>query len=249
VPFQDFNVVYRRLFLALFLALIFAAAFFIAIQQAVAGQTQSFVYKVVHPDYGTIGTYTNEIARDGETIHVASRLEIAVRFLGMALYTQQANRHEEWRRGRLVSFRGVTIINGKRVDITGDAVGDRFVVTSPRGTVEAPADIKPTNPWSPQFFEAATLMSTSTGRVLDAHVTSRRDTVVGTDGKPVTVRRFDVISDKRETVWVDDSDVTVGFRVIEEGRPVDFILIYQTGPADIQGSVVAELPGAALRGN
>jgi hypothetical protein len=236
--------VYRRLFLAIFLALVFAAAFFIAVQQAVAGQVQSFVYKVVHPDYGTIGTYTNEIVREGDQIHVASRLEIAVRFLGMAMYTQQANRREEWRGGRLVSFRGVTVTNGKRVDITGDAVGDHFVVTSPRGTVEAPGDIKPTNPWSPQFFAAATLMSTRTGRVLDAHVTPSRDTVVGVDGRPVTVRRFDIVSDKRETVWIDDSDVTVGFRVIEEGRPVDFILIYQSGPGN--GPVVAELPGAAL---
>ena len=40
----------------------------------------------------------------------------------------------------------------------------------------------------------------------------------------MTLRQYEIISDKHEFVWLDDQGVPVAFRTQEDGDDIDFIL-------------------------
>ncbi|MEJ0068779.1 MAG: hypothetical protein WDO24_08705 [Pseudomonadota bacterium] len=46
-----------------------------------------------------------------------------------------------------MSFHGITTTNGKAIEVTGEARSDGFAITSPSGTVVAPPDVVPSDPW------------------------------------------------------------------------------------------------------
>lgn len=186
---------------------------------------QVYQYRVEHPLYGDIGTYTNIVTRSGDTANVETKLNVVVKLLGIVVHRQEAERVEHWQHDRLTLFRGVTETNGKPMEVDGEARGDAFVISSPTGTIRAPADIRPTNPWSPTVLNADVVMSTKSGRIFPAHLNDVKDEVVETAaGKPERLRRFDVMTDKPQTVWLDEHNVPVAFRTIEDGTPIDFVL-------------------------
>jgi hypothetical protein len=189
-----------------------------------AADPQVYQYRVEHPLYGDIGTYTNIVTKTGDTADVETKLNVVVKMLGIVVHRQEAERVEHWQNDRLTLFRGVTETNGKPLEVDGEARGNSFVITSPAGTVTAPADVRPTNPWSPAVLNADVVMSTKSGRVFSAHLNDVKDEVVTADGKPERLRRFDVTTDKPQSVWLDDHNVPVAFRTVEDGTPIDFVL-------------------------
>src|SRR4051812_42372274 len=82
---------------------------------------QKYVYTVHHSRYGSIGTYTNTVMREGDDVSVNTDIRIVVSFFGMALFRQDASRQEHWASGRLVSFHGVTTTNGHPIEVNGAA--------------------------------------------------------------------------------------------------------------------------------
>ena len=56
---------------------------------ALAGQLV-YTYAVRHPLYGKIGTFTDTIDRNPETMRIDGRLRIAVKFLGIVVYRQES---------------------------------------------------------------------------------------------------------------------------------------------------------------
>ena len=170
------------------------------------------------------GTYKNIVERRGDTVAVRSTLDIAVRFLGIPVYRQAGERLERWHGDRLIEFRSVTRKNGETLEVTGEARDDAFVVKGPEGIVQAPKDVRPSNPWSVKMLNAETMMSTSTGKVMPARVKGGAEDIVLFNGKPRKLRRFDVQSDKQEFVLLDERDVAVVFGTENDGSRVEFVL-------------------------
>jgi len=187
-----------------------------------------YEYKVKHPQFGDVGTYTNIIEQSGDRTNVRTSINVAVKFLGLVVYRQEAQRQETWSGGRLAEFEGTTVINGDRTDVRGKTQGDTFVVSGPKGTFVAPADVHPSNPWSAKLFEGDTMMSTVNGRLFRPEVRQSEETL-SLDGTAERLRRLDIFSDKHEVVWLDSNDVPVAFRAEEDGTPVDFVLIRRPG--------------------
>lgn len=185
---------------------------------------QIYEYRVEHPLYGDIGTYTNIVDKSGDTANVETKLHVVVKLLGVVVHRQDAERRERWQHDRLTLFRGVTKTNGDPVEVDGVARGNSFVITTPAGTVAAPADVRPTNPWSPNMLDADVVMSTRSGKIFHAHLDRVKDEVVIAGGKPERLRRFDITTDKHQVVWLDEHNVAVAFRTEENGTPVDFVL-------------------------
>jgi hypothetical protein len=201
---------------------------------AVAGRaaaSETLAYRVHHSIYGNIGTYTNVIERRGDNTSVRSELHLAVKLLGVVVWRQEALRSEEWGQNRLISFDGVTVTNGKRVEIHGAARGDRFVIAAPGGTVEAPASVHPSNPWSAMVLTPGAMMSTSTGEVTTVGIIGGEAQAVEIAGKTLHLRQFDIIGEKHRIVWLDDNRVPVAFCTEERGAIVDFILEDHLGAA------------------
>ena len=208
-------------------ALVFAFALSAFVTPACA-ETQSYQYEIEHPTFGHIGTYTNSIDQSGDRTHIETELHVAIRLLGFVVYRQDATRSEDWHNGRLIAFHGITTTNGTSVDVTGEARGKTFVITTPNGTKVAPADVRTSNPWSPNFLGAHVVMSTKSGRIEDVRISGGNETPVTFDGKTQQLRQYLVDGQKRGVVWLDDHNVPVAFKVWEDGTPIELVL---TSPA------------------
>lgn len=191
-----------------------------------------YEYRVVHPTYGDIGTYTNIVDREGDHTEVTSKLHIAVRLLGITVYRQDAERTELWHGKTLERFDGVTVTDGERLPVHGQAKNGGFVITTPSGTVTAPASVHPSNPWSPMVLDTGYMMSTRTGQVLPVHVRGGEVEPVALSGVTLKLHQYEVVSDKHQFVWLDDRGTPVAFRTNEHGKPVDFVLMGRQQLAD-----------------
>jgi hypothetical protein len=107
---------------------------------------QIYIYSVMHPLYGVIGTYTDMIDRSPEATRIESRLRIAVKFLGIVVYRQEANTTEIIIGKRLVLPHSVTERDGHRLEVHGEVQGNRFVVNATAGASSGPAAISPSDP-------------------------------------------------------------------------------------------------------
>ncbi len=186
-------------------------------------------YEVDHPKFGSIGTYTNVVERNGDKVQVNTELHVAVRILGITLYRQDAQRVETWEQGRLTGFQGITVTNGERLEIKGEAREDGFSIVTPEGKTLAPVDVRPTNPWTGKMMDATHLMSTRSGRVENVHITGGREEDVDVHGHMMRLRHFEIHGPRRQVVWLDDHDIAVFFQAESNGTLVDFILTEQTG--------------------
>lgn len=187
---------------------------------------QIYTYRVIHATYGEIGTYTNVVDRTGDETHVDSEMHLAVKILGITVFRQEARRSEYWRDQRLVSFDGVTVTNGDKIEVRGEARDGGFAIITPKGTYLAPADIHPSNPWCAMVLNADVMMSTRTGKVEHVQVRGGEEQSVALfNGSTQRLHQYEIISDRHQFVWLDDRGVTVAFRTEENGSDVDFVLV------------------------
>lgn len=189
-----------------------------------ASSQTTYEYHIEHPRYGDIGTYVNVVKDLGDGAEVHSELRVAVKILGVVMYREEGTRTEHWHGDRLVGFDSVTVTNGNRIEVHGEAKGDAFMVTTPSGTIEAPPQVHPSNPWAAQVLDTDMLMSTTSGHVERVNVSGGKLESVNLDGKEFRLHRYDVVGTKRQAVWLDDRGVAVAFRTEEDGSPVNFIL-------------------------
>jgi hypothetical protein len=187
-------------------------------------QEQAFDYSVVHPFYGTIGTFTQSIARSGGTTRIESHMRVAVRILGITVHREESDHTEIFRGDRLVSLESATTTNGTRLDVRGEAQGDHFVVTSPAGVVDAPADVAPSDPWVLKQIGSGTVVSIKTGRIIPTRVTGGEAAIISLQGVMVATHHFMAHGERQQEIWLNNQDVPVMFRSVESGTPIDFIL-------------------------
>lgn len=221
------NPLPRTAFVALawVLAPIAVACFANTARAADAGQNRVLTYKAVHAKYGDIGTYSNTIAvKDGVTT-VTNQVRLRVRILGIIAHREEGDRTEQWKDGRLMAFQGITAVNGDRVEVKGEAKGDTFAVTTPSGTVAAPADIRLSNPWSDNFIGATMMMAVDSGRLQPVNVGKGEKTPVKLGDATVESLRFDIVSKPPYQVWLDGNRVPVMFNVDDESGIVTFTLV------------------------
>jgi hypothetical protein len=183
-----------------------------------------YAYRVVHPTYGDIGTYTNVVDRAGDDTSVQTELKIAVKAVGIVVYRQEARRAEHWRRDRLVSFESVTVTNGDKLEVRGEARDGGFAITTPSGTVVAPGNVHPSNPWSAMVLNTDYMMSTKTGRLDHVRVSGGEEEAVALNGNTLRLHQYEIVGDKRQFVWLDERGTPVAFRTEENGAQVDFVL-------------------------
>jgi Family of unknown function (DUF6134) len=218
----------------------------VAQTQPTASAPQVYEYRVEHPLYGDIGTYTNVIAQKGDTVEVESKLRVAVKLLGVVMHREEADRHEEWRDGRLIGFQGVTDTNGEKVAVSGEARNNEFVISSPAGTVTAPETVRPSNPWSPRVVTGDLVMSTKSGKLIPVRITDEQSEVKTATGRTEKLKQYEIDGDKRQFVWFDEQGVPVAFRSVERGTPVDFVLRrYPSGAPQLWAGPAAASQGTA----
>jgi hypothetical protein len=186
---------------------------------------QVYEYRIEHPTYGAIGTYTNTVEQTGDRTEVVSSLHVLVKVFGLVVFREDAERTELWQNDMFTSFQGVTTTNGNRIEIHGEARDGGFVITSPAGISVAPANVHPSNPWSLKIFNTDVMMSTKSGKLFDVRLVGSVEKSVTFDGIIEKLHQYDVDGEQRQIVWLNDSGVTIAFRILESGAPVDFVLM------------------------
>jgi hypothetical protein len=197
--------------------------------RAVAAAPLQLAYRVTHSLYGEIGTYINTVEPTGNGTTVLTRAHFEVSMLGLKLYREDAERTERWQGNRLVAFQGVTSRGSQSTVVKGEARGDSFVISSPQGTITAPATVHPANPWSSNFLASNAMMRPDTGRVERVRVSGGEETVVSIDGVPVRAEKYEVDGNTRYTVWLDRQGVPVLFDVDDDSGKVTFTLAHCSG--------------------
>lgn len=215
---------------------VFAAVFAIApLDAARAAATQIYTYKVEHPTYGDIGTYTNTVSQDGNAAEVRTDLHIAVKVIGIPLFHQDATREEHWDNERLVGFESATDDNGTKIGVTGKADANGFIIQSTsNGTLTAPPQVHPSNPWAPFVLQTNMMMSTKTGKVSPVVVKNTGVVDATFDGRTMRVHQWFIDDDKHQVVWIDDRGIIVAFQTEEQGAQINFVLTRDTAAADPQ---------------
>lgn len=185
---------------------------------------QVYTYAVRHPLYGEIGTFTDTIDRQPETMRIDGRLRIAVKFLGIVFYRQESDITAIMRDDRLVSLESVTKKDGEHLEVRGEAQGDQFVVNGTAGSFAGPATILPSDPFVLKGTGEGAMVFTDTGEIINVQVSGGDHGTVSVNGTPVSARRFIVEGYARREVWLDDRGIPVMFRIVEKGTPIDFVL-------------------------
>jgi Family of unknown function (DUF6134) len=207
---------------SLSIAAVVVAAFFLAAASAHAADTV-YQYRIEHPTYGDIGTYSNVVKDLGDHIEIDTELHVAVKLLGIVVHREDATRSETWQGDRLVRFDGVTKTNGTDIKLHGEAKGDQFVITTPDGVITAPARVHPSNPWGERVLGTDMMMSAKNGRVEKVAVSAPVVDQAKFDGKELRLTRYDIVGSKHQIVWFDGT-TPFAFRMIEDGTPIDFVL-------------------------
>ena len=190
---------------------------------ALAGQ-QVYIYSVLHPIYGKIGTLTDKVDRSPEGTRIDSSLRILVSVLGIVVYRQETDTTEIMRGNRLVSLQSVTERDGRRLEVHGEAQGDQFVVNAPAGSFVGPATTAPSDPWVLGRTCDETMVFTDTGRIISVHISGGDYETISVNGVSLSARHFVAMGDKRLEVWLDNRGIPVMFRSVEKDTPVDFVL-------------------------
>jgi uncharacterized protein DUF6134 len=192
---------------------------------AVSAGTHVLRYRVNHATYGDIGTYSNTVEQTGDTITVQTEAHFKVSLLGIVVHREDAQRTERWRGNRLVYFHGVTTKNGQPLVLQGEAEGDGFVIASPRGTVTAPADVHPANPWSANFLGSDTMMRVDTGAIEPVRVTGGEAENLTFDGATLPTRQYEIDGKTHYKIWLSETgQVPVKFSVDDDSGVVTFTL-------------------------
>lgn len=213
----------RARFLLIFVGLLSALP---AENYAAVAAVQVLRYRVKHAIYGDIGTYSNTVEQIGRTTTVLTEAHFKVSLLGIVLHREDAQRQERWRGDRLVFFHGVTTKNGQSLEVRGEAQGDSFVIASPHGTVTAPADIHPANPWSANFLGSDTMMRVDTGAIEPVRVSGGAETSVTINGATLRTRQFEIDGKTRYKIWLNEPEqVPVMFSVDDDSGEVTFTLV------------------------
>jgi uncharacterized protein DUF6134 len=191
---------------------------------AVAETPAQFIYRVSHSTFGDIGTYTNTVEPNRDSTIVQTRAHFEVNMLGVRMYREDASRTERWQGNRLVSFHSVTDKGSGPVEVKGEARGNGFVITSPQGTISAPASVHPANPWSNNFLTSNTMMRPDSGKIEQVRIGGGQETTVKIDGATVPSVKFEIDGNTKYTVWLDGRGVPVKFVADDDTGKVTFTL-------------------------
>jgi hypothetical protein len=181
-------------------------------------------YVVRHPTFGVIGSFTNAVtSRPGET-RVSTELHIKVSAAIITLKSIEARREEVWRDGRLAAYRSVTDRDGRRIAVEGRADGNKFIVSGPNGTEEAPREVFPSNPWSIAITRAHVFVAGESGRLYRANFVEAPAQRVMLGGRAVPARHFSADAPAQPQLWYADGGVLVQFSIVEDGTEILFTL-------------------------
>lgn len=217
----------RSVRFALSMTAAIACAFAVASARAEA-PTGVFTYTIHNDRFGEVGVYTNVVRREGASIVVESRTDIAIRVLFVTVFRLSAASTAVWRRGRIVRFESSTDDDGRKYKVSARADGERLVIEGAAGTVVGPAGVYPHNPWNMGILGADAIMSPKSGRLFPMKISAGRAADIDIAGEISNTMTYRIDTDRRTWVWYDRDGVPVKF-VMERKRGRELLTFMLAG--------------------
>ncbi len=174
---------------------------------------------------GDLGSYTCTVRPLGNGgSEVQSREHIDARMFGIPVYRMDATGTERWQGNRLMSFDAVTEKAEGKVEIKGEAQGDRFVITSPQSTFTTAVSVHPAGPCAPDFIKSTTILRPDTGDLEQVRVSGGAPTMAVIGGTAIATRKYTLDGKTRYTVWLDSRNVPVKFVIDDSTGLATFTL-------------------------
>ena len=195
---------------------------------AASASVQRLTYTVHMSPYGTIGTYQSAKQQNGDATTITTEAHIKVALAGVVLYRLEVSRVERQMADRLVYLHGVTIENGKSVEVDGKAVGEHFIIASPSGTVTAPGTIRTSDPWSAGAPGSDLVLMPDTGAVRRVYTSGGEQAAMTIGGASLQVRRYQINTadgNEQYEVWMDDRRTPVKFSIVDLDGTTTFTLM------------------------
>lgn len=152
-----------------------------------------------------IGTHEIAFSEDNGAlvVDIAIRMKVKIAFITVFRY-EHTNR-EIWRDGRLQSIRTRTNDNGKKFDVAGVRLEDRFEVTVNGTTLSHNRDIVPSTYWNPALLEQSELLNTQTGKVMTVTISDLGSETVATPAGETPARRYRIEEIGPIDLWYDSA--------------------------------------------
>lgn len=170
-----------------------------------------------------IGTHRINFTREGDALHVAIDIELAVSFGPLTVFRYEHRNRETWRDGRLVALETETNDDGKRYKVSATATDNGLEVTSSaNGTFMAPADIIPTSYWNPATLTQTQLLDTQKGRLIDVDIEETGTREARADGRTIPVREYRMTGDLKLKLWYSPDMEWLNVIFTARGEEVDY---------------------------
>ena len=154
-------------------------------------------------DGSDIGAHRITLARSGDDLEVAIDIAIAVRILGLTVYSYEMTNRETWRRGRLISGDSRVVEDGETREIRLRRADGGLRVDGPAYRGPAPADAATTTYFTRAFMERGSWISTDGGALLSVSRSRLGGAEARTAAGPVRVTRWRVSDGADYSVAVD----------------------------------------------
>jgi hypothetical protein len=186
-------------------------------------------------DGGRIGTHTAEFRRDGDTLVIETRIDIAVKLLFVTVYRFTARRTETWRGGALVALEAETDNNGDKTRVAARAMSDTLTIEGPKGTATAPGNAVTTTYWNRATVEGAPVID-ATGDGIEVPKLERLGTSSAPGGgPPAEYFRLSGVIDAE--IWYA-GPIWTGLRIIaSDGSRIEYVAEPPRGPGAGNGRV------------
>ncbi|MEP0709045.1 MAG: DUF6134 family protein [Parvibaculum sp.] len=170
-----------------------------------------------------IGTHRISFTREGDELHVAIDIELAVSFGPITVFRYEHRNRETWRGGKLVALETETNDDGKRYTVSATASDKGLEVTSSaNGTFMAPAGIIPTSYWNPATLAQTQLLDTQKGRIIDVDIEETGAREARADGRTIPVREYRMTGDLKLRLWYSPDMEWLNVIFTARGEEVDY---------------------------
>jgi hypothetical protein len=160
-----------------------------------------------------VGEHRVDFKRDGDTLTVNSRLNIAVDVLFFTAYSFDYDSTEIWRDGKVTAVNVNVDDNGKVAKISARLEDGLFKIDGPRGTYIAADWVFPTNHWHRGQANSKTIFNTLNGRLTQVVVVDRGIERVQTGQGSVDADKLEYTGQLKDTeVWYDADNRWVKMR-------------------------------------
>ena len=170
-----------------------------------------------------VGSHRIDFTRDGDSLAVESRSEIAVQVLFLTAYNFSYLARSRWQDGKLLTLDATTDDDGERSVVRVAPAEDDLVATGPSGE----SSIAPTQPlsehWWQRFIAGDQQLNTITGAVNRIVVESLGTAYVPMASGIQPAMRFRIDGDIQLETWYDDAGRWLGMRFLaRDGSTIEY---------------------------